>query len=80
MRKKDQGGAHSEYFLGLSRALAEAGLAHPTLVIDRARMLGNAAAVAHAVGPRGLPVRLVVKSLPSFGLLDPLSRVLRTQR
>lgn len=80
LRKPDRGGAHNAYFLGLSRALAEAGLARPTLVVDRARMLANADAAATTLAPSGLPVRLVVKSLPAFGLLDQLAHRLRTNR
>jgi D-serine deaminase-like pyridoxal phosphate-dependent protein len=80
LRKPDRGGAHNAYFRGLSRALAEAGLARPTLIIDRARMLANADAAASTLAASGLPVRLVVKSLPAFGLLDPLAQRLRTKR
>ncbi|HVY83835.1 MAG TPA: alanine racemase, partial [Caulobacterales bacterium] len=80
LRKPDRGGAHSAYFQALSRALAEAGLAHPTLIVDRQRMLANADAAAAALAPAQLPVRLVVKSLPAFGLLDPLAERLKTNR
>jgi D-serine deaminase-like pyridoxal phosphate-dependent protein len=80
LRKPDRGGAHDDYFLGLSRALAEAGLARPTLVVDRARMLANVAAAAATLAPSGLPVRIVVKSLPAFGLIDPVAERLRTNR
>ena len=41
LRKRDLGAPHDEYFAGLSRALADAGLARPTLVVDRARMMAN---------------------------------------
>lgn len=80
LRKPDRGGAHNAYFQQMSRALAEAGLARPTLVIDRARMLANADAAAATLAPSGLPLRLVVKSLPAFGLLDPLAARLGTNR
>ncbi|MDX2275306.1 MAG: alanine racemase [Hyphomonadaceae bacterium] len=81
LRKPDRGaGGHDAYFQALSQALAEAGLAHPVLVVDRARMLANADAAAAALAASGLPLRLVVKSLPSFGLLDPLAERLRTKR
>ncbi|MBL8538681.1 MAG: alanine racemase [Hyphomonadaceae bacterium] len=79
-KPKDRGGAHSDYFLELSRALAAAGIARPTLIVDRARMLANADAAAATLAPSGLPLRLVVKSLPAFGLLDPLAERLRTHR
>jgi D-serine deaminase-like pyridoxal phosphate-dependent protein len=80
MKPADRGGAHNAYFQQLSRALREAGIARPTLVVDRARMLANADAAAAALAPSGLPLRLVVKSLPAFGLLDPLAERLRTNR
>lgn len=80
LRKPDRGGAHNAYFQNMSRALAEAGLAHPTLVVDRARMLANADAAAATLAPSGLSLRLVVKSLPAFGLLDPLAERLATNR
>lgn len=80
MKPTDRGGAHNAYFQQLSRALREAGIARPTLVVDRARMLANADAAAAALAPSGLPLRLVVKSLPAFGLLDPLAERLNTNR
>lgn len=76
----DRGGAHNAYFQQLSRALADANIAHPTLVVDHARLLANADAAAATLAPSRLPLRLVVKSLPAFGLLDPLAERLNTQR
>src|SRR5690606_5777263 len=64
----------------LSRALADANIAHPTLVVDRARLLANADAAVATLAPSRLPLRLVVKSLPAFGLLDPLAERLGTRR
>ena len=69
----DRGGAHNAYFQQLSRALADANIAHPTLVVGHARLLANADAAAATLAPSRLPLRLVVKSLPAFGLLDPLA-------
>lgn len=80
LRKPDRGGAHDTYFQGVSRALADAGLARPTLVIDRRRMHANADAVINTLAPSGLPVRVVVKSLPAFGLIDPIAARLGTNR
>jgi D-serine deaminase-like pyridoxal phosphate-dependent protein len=80
LRNPDRGGGHDSYFQAMSRALAQAGLAHPTLVVDRAHMLANADAAAQTLAQSGMPVRLVVKSLPAFGLLDPLAERLRTNR
>lgn len=79
-KPSDRGGAHNAYFQGLSRALANANIAHPTLVVDQSRLLANADAAAATLAPSGLPLRLVVKSLPSFGLLDPLAERLNTRR
>lgn len=76
----DRGGAHNGYFQQLSRALADAGVARPTLVVDRARLLANADAATATLAPSRLPLRLVVKSLPAFGLLDPLAERLNTNR
>lgn len=80
LKPRDRGGAHNAYFQQLSRALAAAGIAHPTLVVDRARLLANADAAATTLATSRLPLRLVVKSLPSFGLLDPLAARLNTNR
>lgn len=68
-RPGDHGnGGHDDYFTGLSNALREAGIASPTLVIDRARLNANIATVKQAVGDRHA-VRVVAKSLPSPQLL-----------
>jgi D-serine deaminase-like pyridoxal phosphate-dependent protein len=80
LRKRDMGGSHDAYFADLSRALAEAGLARPTLVVDRGRMLANVDAAKATLAANGLPVRVVVKSLPAFGLLDPIAERLNTER
>ncbi len=80
LRPRDRGGAHDAYFQRLSRALAAAGIAHPTLVVDRTRLLANADAAAATLAPSRLPLRLVVKSLPALGLLDPLAQRLTTNR
>ncbi len=80
LKPRDRGGAHNAYFQQLSRALADANIAHPTLVVDRARLLANADAAAATLAPSGLPLRLVVKSLPAFALLDPLAARLNTNR
>ena len=79
MRKRDLGGPHSDYFLSLSKALATAGLAHPTLVIDRAKLDANIAAVKAAL-PARQALRVVVKSLPSLDLLDAVTSGVGTQR
>jgi D-serine deaminase-like pyridoxal phosphate-dependent protein len=80
LRKTDRGGAHDAYFRAVSQALTQAGLARPTLVVDRARMLANVDAANALLGPPALPVRVVVKSLPAFGLIDPIAQRLATNR
>jgi D-serine deaminase-like pyridoxal phosphate-dependent protein len=65
-RPADHGGAHDAYFHGLASALAPLP-AQPTLVIDRARLKANLAAIRQRAQH---PLRVVVKSLPSLGLID----------
>lgn len=79
-RKGDHGGSHDAYFLKLSAALRKAGIAHPVLLIDRARLDANIAAARATLAPRGLPLRVVVKSLPSQGLIDHIAQGMGTQR
>jgi D-serine deaminase-like pyridoxal phosphate-dependent protein len=71
---------HDAYFAGLTQALRGAGLARPALIVDHARMMANVDAAAETLATSGLPVRLVVKSLPAFGLLDPIAERLKTNR
>lgn len=79
MRKRDQGGPHAPYFLKLSQALDKAGLAHPTLIIDRARLDANIAAVKTTL-PARQALRVVVKSLPCLDLLDAVTTGMGTDR
>lgn len=79
-RKRDNGGAHDRYFAVLSAALRRAGVAHPTLVIDRARLDLNIAAARETLQPKRLPLRVVVKSLPASGLIDHVARGMGTNR
>jgi D-serine deaminase-like pyridoxal phosphate-dependent protein len=69
-RPKDRGaGGHNAYFTVLSDALKAAGIAQPTLVIDRSRLTANVAIVKAALGPTPLALRLAAKSLPAPELL-----------
>src|ERR1700736_1446814 len=68
LRKGDHGGEHNAYFLSLSRALREAGIAKPVLVIDRSRLHANMQALRNTLGGSKLATRIVVKSLPSAKL------------
>jgi D-serine deaminase-like pyridoxal phosphate-dependent protein len=72
LRKRDHGGSHDAYFLSLSQALREAGIAKPVLVIDRARLRANMQALRSTLQGSKLATRIVVKSLPSRKLIEEL--------
>ncbi|MBX9642582.1 MAG: alanine racemase [Novosphingobium sp.] len=71
---------HDAYFKGLSEALKRAGLMRPTLVIDRARLSANIAAIRKSTDAARLPLRVVAKSLPSPRLLETIMTGMGTQR
>lgn len=79
LRPRDQGAPHGPYFAHIATALRAAGIATPTLVLDRERLLANAAQVVRNIGAR-MQLRLVAKSLPCLPLLDDLIAAMRTQR
>lgn len=79
LRPAETGAPHGAFFTRLGKALREAGLSQPTLVIDRERLHANAKQV-RANLDRGLALRLVNKSLPSLPLLDEVARLTGTQR
>ncbi|MEH6590638.1 MAG: DSD1 family PLP-dependent enzyme [Halioglobus sp.] len=68
LRPDDTGGSHSPYFSSASQALDAAGLARPTLMIDRARLVENITTLSGHVQGR-FDYRIVAKSLPSLPLL-----------
>ena len=70
---------HSPYFKALNDALERAGLARPTLVVDRQRLLTNLARLRDHIGNR-YQLRLVAKSLPSLPLLKELMALADTRR
>jgi D-serine deaminase-like pyridoxal phosphate-dependent protein len=71
LREKDRGaGGHDAYFAGLQAALKRAGVAQPTLVIDRQRLDANIAAVRASLAPTTPGLRVVSKSLPAPALLS----------
>jgi D-serine deaminase-like pyridoxal phosphate-dependent protein len=71
LREKDRGaGGHDAYFAALQAALKRAGVAQPTLVVDRPRLAANIAAVQASLAPTALGLRVVSKSLPAPALLD----------
>ncbi|MET1077214.1 MAG: alanine racemase [Pseudomonas sp.] len=84
-RPSDAGRVHNAYFGQLQGLLQAQGGGQPLLVIDLERLDANVAVLwqrlAKPLGrPSALPVRLVVNSLSSHGLLDYLSRALQTRR
>jgi D-serine deaminase-like pyridoxal phosphate-dependent protein len=71
LRAPDRGaGGHAPYFAGLQAALKRAGVAQPTLVVDRQRLAANIETVRRQLAPSGLSLRVVSKSLPAPALLD----------
>ncbi|UIP07818.1 alanine racemase [Erythrobacter sp. SDW2] len=74
------GGMHDPYYSALAKALREAGLMRPTLVIDRARLDANIAAIRQSTDAAGLPLRVVAKSLPSPQLLAHVMQGMGTDR
>ena len=81
MRPSDHGaGGHDDYFEGLSTALRRAGIAQPTLIIDRQKLAANIKAIGEVTRRGKLPVRIVVKSLPSAELIDTVATGLSSDR
>ena len=70
LRARDRGaGGHDGYFEGLSKALKRAGIAEPTLVIDRPRLAANIETVRYALESSPVALRVVAKSLQAPALL-----------
>ena len=75
----DKSGPRDPYFLKVQKALTDASIATPTLVIDRARLNANIdTLVGHL--PGGMGYRIVAKSLPSLALIDHIRRRADTDR
>lgn len=79
-RPAERGGMHEPYFAELSAALKRAGLMRPVLVIDRARLDANIAAIRKSVDAANLPLRVVAKSLPSLPLLEAVMGGINSRR
>jgi len=79
-RQGDRGGPHIPYFDELSRALKRAGVAQPSIVIDRQRLRANVAAARAMLHGTPLALRVVVKSLPAPALIESIANGLGTQR
>jgi D-serine deaminase-like pyridoxal phosphate-dependent protein len=80
LRKGDRGGPHNAYFLKISAALREAGIAKPALVIDRERLHANMQAVRGTLKDSKLATRIVVKSLPASRLIDEIAAGIQADR
>jgi len=79
LHPRERGAPHAPYFAQLSQALRSAGIGTPTMVIDRDRLLANAAQVTRNINAR-MQLRLVAKSLPCLPMLDDLMRSMQTRR
>lgn len=80
LRRPDRGGGHDAYFHRLQDAVRAAGIDQPVMVIDRARLGANIAALARAAQGARLPLRIAVKSLPSPDLLRAVAQGLASDR
>ncbi len=78
-RPRRHGAPHDAYFSGVAKALQQAGIATPTLVIDRQRLHANVAQIVHNIGGR-MQLRVVAKSLPSIPLLQEVLALAKTDR
>lgn len=79
MKPADKSGPRAPYFLEMQKALAKAGIATPTLVIDRKRLNANIDTLKSHL-PEGMGYRIVAKSLPSLGLLQHIMARAGTDR
>ncbi len=73
------GAPHDAYFANMSKALQQAGIATPTLVIDRKRLHANVEQIVHNIGGR-MQLRVVAKSLPSIALIKEVLALAKTDR
>ncbi len=71
-RPRDASAPVDPYFTRMSDALKRAGIAAPTLIIDRARLHSNIDTLMQNL-PSGMKYRIVSKSLPSHNLLDEVA-------
>ncbi len=79
LHPRQRGAPHAPYFAQASKALREAGISTPCMMIDRDRLAANAAQVQRNINSR-MNLRLVAKSLPCLGLLDDLIGKMGTQK
>ncbi|MEH6662958.1 MAG: alanine racemase [Parasphingorhabdus sp.] len=78
-RTSDKSGPRSPYFLAMQKALRDANIAQPTLVIDRARLNANIDQLMSDL-PDGMGYRIVAKSLPSLDLIGYIRERAGTDR
>jgi D-serine deaminase-like pyridoxal phosphate-dependent protein len=78
-RPGDESGPRDPYFLNIQAALTRAGIATPTLVIDRTRMNANIDLLKSHL-PQGMHYRIVAKSLPSLDLIQHIRKRAGTDR
>ncbi len=79
LKPSDVGTNHSTYFQSLSRALHQASITRPTLIIDKQRLLDNMTTLKQHIGQQ-YAYRIVVKSLPSLALLALIAKETDTRR
>lgn len=79
-RPAEQGGPHPAYFLQLSAALREAGVAQASLVLDLPRLRANIAAIGQHQAKTGMAMRAVLKSLPCLTLMDEVAHGWQSQK
>ena len=79
MKPGDKSGPRDAYFLDVQKALIAAGIAMPTMVVDRTRLNANIDTLKGFLPP-GMGYRIVAKSLPSLGLIDHIRKRTGTDR
>ena len=79
LKPKNIGENHKPYFQQMSDALDRAGLAQPSMVIDKAILQKNIAVLKNNIGNR-YNYRVVAKSLPSLPLLETVMAGADTNR
>ena len=74
-----KGAPHNAAFMRMSQALKDAGIATPTLIIDRQLLRQNVAQVIAHIGGK-VDLRLVVKSLPARSLIDEIGTITHSRK
>ncbi len=75
----DHSGPRDSYFMSMQAALTGAGIAWPTLVIDKTRLSENIRTLKTHLPP-GMGYRIVAKSLPSIELISHIRDLSGTDR